>query len=75
MRPSWAQVGVPLRILPRWRSQPDISEVYHCSVLPELAVSPLPRGRRPDPCSGGLFLVLSMCFVYWSFYGMRIQSS
>jgi len=42
----------------------------------ELAVSlTAERGAGLTHALAGLFLVLSMCFVYRSFYGMRIQSS
>ena len=42
----------------------------------ELAVSlTAERGAGLTHALAGLFLLLSMCFVYRSFYGMRIQSS
>ncbi|HSE65969.1 MAG TPA: sodium/proton-translocating pyrophosphatase, partial [Gemmatimonadales bacterium] len=42
----------------------------------ELAVSlTAERGSGLTHALAGLFLVLSLCFVYRSFYGMRIQSS
>jgi K(+)-stimulated pyrophosphate-energized sodium pump len=59
-------------------AQPDHQVHLRCSgCLPvELAVSlTAERGAGLTHALAGLFLLLSMCFVYRSFYGMRIQSS